>query len=200
MSIHRDLARARAEDSLWGEFDSMLRPRIAAWLARRCPAEAEDLTQEVALQLVRAARRLGVALARDLERLAWKIARDVVAENVRRRRRQVGAVGLEDGPCSYESQGAVARSSGAEGRLRDRAALRELREAIERRAGPRQRRLLAAYLDHDVVTISGLARHLGTDRKRIREMLRGLRRIVVDLRRADAGRRAGGGSSETSET
>jgi hypothetical protein len=153
----------------WPWVNRELRHRLHRWFAQWYRADAEDLADSVVLQLVRRASRAPLR-DDDLQKLAWKIARDVRCDHAAVASRRVTSLEMEPPDVPRERS-----------RSDTRDALRALRTRLVPLLGTRQCELLGLILDEDVVSYTMLAQRLRTDRKRIHEMVRGIGKRVLRI-------------------
>lgn len=148
------------------------RHRLLRWIVRRVrdEATAEDLTQDVLLQIVAAEVRREFSDCRDVERFAQRLARNLVASEWRRAvRKSITSEGLGDGPAMETFDWAAV--------LREH--LLALRPHIAPHLGPVQRRVLDGYLDDGSRSVAALSEKLRTHPSNVRRMLRSIARCVA---------------------
>lgn len=158
--------------------NNTFRAHLAAWIGRRIhnAADVEDLVQETLLHTIVTADRHNTTDPRQLERIAQRIASNLVGEQGRQRLRKPDAHSLLDGVPDGEADRDALTSATQEH-------LRSLRAQLEPHLGPSQRALLAAYLDEGIVDFGALAAHLGTTRSHVGRMLSGIGKQILKLER-----------------
>lgn len=154
-----------------------LRGLLLAWIRRRVrnPATAEDLAQEALLHTIVSARRQQLKDARCIEKLAQTIARNLTASHQRQRLRKPATNRQLDDSAEQQRQTFD----------HTREELAALRSSLEPLLGPKQRQLLAAWLDDDVTSIGALATRLQSSPANVRRMLAGINKRIAKLTWAD---------------
>jgi RNA polymerase sigma factor (sigma-70 family) len=151
------------------------------WIRRRTlqDADAQDLLQETLLRTMEAAARRGVTDARQIEKTAQRIARNLCADEQRRNVRKPQT--NRELEAATEKPGAGDPSAEAERTGETKALLRAVRARLEPHLGSMQRAVLAAYLDDDIVRVDALAARLGTTREHVNRIWLGIGKRLLGL-------------------
>lgn len=158
-------------DGVTALFTAELRERIRRRIARRFrdPGTVDDLTQDVLVRLLRAVRRYARPDLGLSEGFVSRVTHDLLVDHVRSlaRRRSIDHASHL---CEL-----FARPQQRHNPLPiHRQLLIELRQNLWPRLRVAQRRLLAAYLDDDIASISALSAHLMMDASNVRRVARSI--------------------------
>lgn len=157
--------------------DNAFRTRLGGLIGRsiRNAADVEDLVQETLLHAMVTAARHSTTEAPQIEKIAQRIAHNLVAQQQRGRLRKPETSGLPDDVVDSRADSDDALIA------ETREHLRSMRAQLEPHLGSSQRALLDAYLDGGIARPSALAAQLGTTRTHVARMLLGIAKQVFRL-------------------